>query len=79
MTGVPTANKQWQITLFIDGKQVATGETKKFEAPNVIPPSIVLGAELFYLHDAYYRGLIGRVTVLDRAVTAEELKGIAAK
>ncbi|MBI3874591.1 MAG: hypothetical protein HY300_01195 [Verrucomicrobia bacterium] len=42
-----------------------------------IPPSIVLGAELFYMHDAYYRGLIGRTTVFDRALPAEEIAALA--
>ena len=31
---------------------------------------MILGAELFYFHDSYYRGLIGRTTVY-RTVTRE--------
>jgi len=36
-----------------------------------------LGAEIFYLHDAYYRGLIGRTLVFNRALSAAELGALA--
>lgn len=35
--------------------------------------SIVLGCERFYLHGAYYRGLIGRTLLLRRTLSADEL------
>ena len=35
--------------------------------------AIVLGCERFYLHGAYYRGLIGRTVVLNRALSGKEL------
>ena len=52
-------------------------DSKEFAAPASIPPSIILGAELFYLHDVFYRGLIGRVIAFDRAVDAVELKKLS--
>lgn len=68
---------QWRVKLYVDGQQVHEGRTEKFAAPASIPPSIVLGTELFYFHDAYYRGLIGHTLVLDRAATAEEIAALA--
>ena len=53
------------------------GVTEKFANPALMPPSLVLGAEVYYFHDACYRGLIGRVTVFDRALSADELKELA--
>jgi hypothetical protein len=34
---------------------------------------VILGAEIFYFHDAYYRGLVGRTLVFDRALGAPDL------
>lgn len=76
MTAEPNSG-QWQVRLFVDGRQVAEGRTTKFASDSVVPHSIILGAEIFYLHDAYYRGLIGRTLVLDRAMSAEELGQLA--
>lgn len=39
--------------------------------------SIVLGCERYYLHGAFYRGLIGRTLILRRALNADELKLLA--
>jgi hypothetical protein len=38
---------------------------------------IVLGCERYYLHGAYYRGLIGRTLLLRRTMTTEELTLLA--
>ena len=40
--------------LYLDGKQVHEGISQKVAAPLSPPPSLVLGPELFYLHDNYY-------------------------
>jgi hypothetical protein len=79
VTGEPTADKKWRIRLFLDGQEVKEGVTKKFEAPLAVPPSAILGAEIFYFHDAYYRGLIGRTLIFNRAVKAEELAKLTPK
>jgi hypothetical protein len=34
---------------------------------------VVLGCERYYLHGAFYRGLIGRTVILRRALNAEEI------
>ena len=78
LTGRPTAGKKWQVRLYLDGKLVQEGVTKKFEAPASIPPSLVLGTELFYFHSSYYRGLIGRTTVFGQATGAERIAELAA-
>lgn len=72
MTAEPK-DGQWQVRLYLDGKQVGEGQTKKFPSDSVIVPSLILGAEIFYMHDAYYRGLIGRTQVFDRVVPVSEL------
>ena len=43
----------------------------------IVTPSLVPGLEIFYFHDAYYRGLIGRTLVLDRAAPAAEIADLA--
>lgn len=72
MTAAPV-DGQWLVRIFLDGWQVHEGRTTKFSNNAPVVPSLVLGTEIFYFHDAYYRGLIGRVLVLDRAVGADEL------
>lgn len=71
------ADGQWQVVLYLNGEKVADGVTKQFPNPALMPPSLVLGTELFYFHDAYYRGLIGRVTVFDRTLSASEVRSLA--
>ena len=73
LTGEPTPDKKWKVRLFVDGKQVKDAETKQLAAPLSIPPSVILGAEIFYFHDAYYRGLIGRTLIFDRLLNADDL------
>ena len=61
----------------MDGKQVGEDQTKKFPLDSAIVPSLILGAEIFYFHDAYYRGLIGRALVFHRALSLEEISALA--
>lgn len=77
LTGEPTATGKWRIRLYLDGRQVLDGTTEKLTAPLTIPPSIILGAEIFYFHDAYYRGLIGRTLVFDRALPQAAIRELA--
>ncbi|NBV20390.1 MAG: LamG domain-containing protein [Proteobacteria bacterium] len=76
MTAEPK-DGQWLVRLYLDGQPVGEGLTKKFPADSLIVPSLILGAEIFYFHDAYYRGLIGRTLVMHRAVPAEEIAALA--
>ncbi len=77
LTGETTPNRRWRVRLYLDGRLVHEGVSRTMEAPATIPPSLILGAELFYLHDSYYRGLIGRTTVYDRALAAAEIAELA--
>lgn len=81
LTGEPTADQKWRVRLFLDGKLVQEGVTTKFEAPAkmTVPPSLILGAELFYMHSSYYRGLIGRTTVFNQALSSERIADLAAR
>ena len=72
MTAEPSAG-QWHIRLYLDGKPVGEGTTKKFPADSGIVPSLILGAEIFYFHDAYYRGLIGHTLVFERTLSPAEV------
>jgi hypothetical protein len=76
VTGEATPEKVWRVRVYLDGKLVKEGQTQKFAAPALMPPSLILGAELFYFHDSYYRGLIGRTLVFDRALSKEELAAL---
>ncbi len=67
MTCVPEAG-QWRVRIYADGRLLKEGLTKKHASPASLAPSLVLGTEIFYFHDCYYRGLIGRVTIYDREV-----------
>ncbi|MFM8359563.1 MAG: LamG-like jellyroll fold domain-containing protein [Verrucomicrobiota bacterium] len=68
---------QWRVTLFLDGEPVGSGVSRSLPADTEIPDSVVLGAEFFYLHDAYFRGLMGSVLVVPRALAAAEMKTLA--
>jgi hypothetical protein len=78
LTATPTEG-QWRIRLFLDGQEVATGMTKQSPADAPVSDSLILGGELFYLHDAYYRGLIGEVQVIGRALSPEQLQTLSAR
>ncbi|MFO0867764.1 MAG: LamG-like jellyroll fold domain-containing protein [Pirellulales bacterium] len=71
------AGEHWRIRTFLDGQVVAEGTTKSLPSTAPIPDSLILGAELFYLHDAYYRGLLSQVLVLNRAGSLEEIRALA--
>jgi hypothetical protein len=75
MTAEPSAG-QWHVRLYLDGKQVGEGPTKKFPSDSAIVPSLILGAEIFYFHDAYYRGLIGHTLVFDHALNADQVANL---
>lgn len=77
LTGTPTDDKKWRIRLYVDGKQVQEGVSQKLEAPMSISPSLILGAEIFYMHDAYFRGLIGRTTIYSRALDGSQIAQLA--
>jgi hypothetical protein len=77
VTGAPTPEKKWRVRLYLDGRPIEEGVTQKCDAPLSLPPSLILGAELFYLHDAYYRGLIGRTLVFKRALAVDEIAELA--
>ncbi len=79
VTGEPTADKKWTVRLYIDGKLVHEGTTKQLATPLTLPPSVVVGAEIFYFHDAYYRGLVGRTLVFDRLLGAADLTALKPK
>ena len=76
LVGKPQA-EGWQVELFLDGDSIATGLSKMSNQETKITDSIVLGAELYYLHDAYYRGEMGRVVVLNTSLEATEIKKLA--
>jgi len=76
MTGEPTADQRWRVRLCLDGKPVQEGTTRKFASPAGISPSAILGAKLFYFHNAYYRGLIGRTLLFDRPLGPGEWSGL---
>lgn len=72
MTAEPS-DGQWRVHLYLNGQPVGEGLTKKFPSDSVIVPSLILGAELFYFHDAYYRGLIGHTLIFERTLSPAEV------
>jgi hypothetical protein len=76
MTAAPKGG-QWHVRVYLNGKEVGEGQTKKFSSDSAIVPSLILGAELFYFHDAYYRGLIGHTLAFERALGADEIAKLA--
>jgi len=77
MTAEPTEAKKWRVRLFLNGRKVADGVTEKLEATGQVAPSLIFGSELFYLHDSWYRGLIGRTMLLDHAAGEAEIAELA--
>jgi hypothetical protein len=76
VSGEPTPDGKWRARLYLDGTLVHEGTTTKLAGPLTLPPSLVLGAEIFYFHDAYYRGLVGRTLVFDRPLGAAALAAL---
>ena len=77
MTAEPTETKKWRVRVYLNGKKVVEGVTEKLDAPVQIPPSLILASEIFYLHDSWYRGLIGRTMLLDHALNEGEVAELA--
>lgn len=76
MTGEPS-NGQWQVRVFLNGQQIGEGQTTKFPSDSAIVPSLILGAEVFYFHSSYYRGLIGHTLIFDRTLFPAEVAELA--
>ncbi len=76
VSGEPTAEGRWRVRLYLDSVQVHEGTTQRLRAPLTLPPSAALGAEIFYFHDSYYRGLVGRTLGFDRPLWAADLRGL---
>jgi hypothetical protein len=66
-----------RIRLFVDGEPVGEGTASLPTSELSVSDNIVLGAELYYLHDAYFRGSIGRVVVLTRELEPSEIRPLA--
>jgi hypothetical protein len=77
MTAEPTEAKRWRVRIYLNGMKVAEGVTEKLEATGQTAPSLIFGSEIFYLHDSWYRGLIGRTMLLDRALSDGEIAEMA--
>ncbi|HVE39928.1 MAG TPA: LamG-like jellyroll fold domain-containing protein [Planctomycetota bacterium] len=77
MTAEPTETKKWRVRIYLNGRKVAEGVTEKLEATGQVAPSLIFGSEIFYLHDSWYRGLIGRTMLLDHALTDVEITELA--
>jgi hypothetical protein len=75
VTCQPSAD-QWLVRLYLDGQEVASGTTTSLPCSSSVPDSLILGAELFYLHDAWYRGLISDAAVLRRTLSVEEIRAL---
>ncbi len=75
MTASPDG-EQWRVRTFLNGQPMNEG-LAKLSTSQPIPPSLILGVEIFYFHDAYYRGLIGRTLVFERALTPPEITDLA--
>jgi len=77
MTAEPTETKKWRVRIYLNGKKVTEGVTEKLDATPQTAPSLIFGSEIFYLHDSWYRGLIGRSTLLNRALSEAEIAELA--
>lgn len=74
MTAEAKGENQWDIKLYVDGKQVQHAVAKNVPNPLKCHASIILGTELHYMHTNYYHGLIGRTLIFDRALPDNEIR-----
>ena len=74
LTLEPDNQRKFIARLFVNGKQIQTGKIQADDFKLEFSPSIILGTELFYFHNSYYRGLIGRVLVFGRALGLDEIQ-----
>jgi len=60
--------------IYINGKLVKQEVSQKFNSPLRMQSILVIGAEPFYLHEAYFRGKIGKITIYDKALNSQEIE-----
>ncbi len=77
LTAETTETKKWRVRIYLNGRKVAEGVTEKLGAPQQVAPSFILASEIFYLHDSWYRGLIGRTTMVDHVLSDEAITALA--
>jgi hypothetical protein len=78
MTCTPLEDS-WLVRLFVDGQQVGSGAAKSLPVTSKISDSLVIGAELYYLHGAYFRGLMSDVMIIQRSLDDSEISSIFRK
>ena len=39
----------WEVTLYLDGKEVGGGKTEKFKVDTTVPPSLILGLSVIHI------------------------------
>ncbi|WP_439623871.1 LamG-like jellyroll fold domain-containing protein [Gemmata sp.] len=82
VTGERAAGNKCRVRVYVDGALVADAVTKAHEVAKDGTEGggveLIFGAEQWYLHAYYFRGLIGRTTVFDRALTPKELGSVSA-
>lgn len=68
----------WHLRVYLDGAQAAECWPTNYPAwPGPLTAlSLVWGSDVYYLSGSFYRGLIGRTTILDHAATLTELQAI---
>jgi hypothetical protein len=76
LTASAVKEAQWEVKLYLDGKEILRAENVKAPVPLRAHDSLILGTELHYMHDNYYHGLIGRTLLFGRALSAEEIVGL---
>jgi hypothetical protein len=72
VTGDAKPGEKVKLSFYVNGKLVKESMSAKVAEVNV-HPSLILGSELYYLDSAFYRGLIGRVTIYGRALAPDEV------
>lgn len=73
LSAAVNAAQQWEITLYLNGKEVLRTVNPSAPIPLRAHDSLILGAELHYMDSNFYDGLIGRTLVFDRALSAAEI------
>jgi len=72
VTGDAKPGEKVTLRFYVNGKLVKESVSAQVSEVNV-HPSLILGSELYYLDGAFYRGLIGRVTIYGRALAPVEV------
>lgn len=77
--GETQKDKKMKFSFYLNGKLIKEKISDKITSPMKFYPFVILGAEIYYLHEGFYRGLIGPLIVYKKALSSKEIEELYKK